>query len=289
MCEESIVNINNIDKCSILISVVIPVYNRENTIRRCIMSVLQQTLLPYEIIIVDDGSADNTIGIVEEIKKNSNVNIAIIRGKHKGAQAARNSGIRAAKGEVIAFLDSDDEWLCDWLKRASEVYLSLGTTSAVVCAKGYCDTGNDRTIINMNGISGNIYKDLLKRAWPMFDALFVSKVALEQIGYLDEQCPAYQEWDTCISLSRDNSFFYIDEPMFIWHQDGDIETISSSGKNVLGLKYIICKNKQEILKNCGNRALANLYGRLSDKLDGLEWLKYKIYQVWFYLISLFTS
>lgn len=89
------------------VSVVIPTYNREKTIKRCIKSVLKQTHPVNEIIVVDDGSSDQTLQILQtEYGKQ----VTIIKQSHKGAQAARNAGIIAARGEYIAFLDSDDEW-----------------------------------------------------------------------------------------------------------------------------------------------------------------------------------
>lgn len=278
----------SLENRNLKISVVIPVYNRENTIERCLESVFNQTLRPLEIVIVDDGSFDNTVQVIKELQSESPISIVLVQGGHCGAQAARNEGIRNSKGEFIAFLDSDDEWTENWLSVASQAYCSSDEVLPVICAKGYVDNGKDRRIKEINGISGNVHKDLLSRAWPMFPAMFVKKECLEAIGLLDELCPAYQEWDTSISLSRLYPFIFVNEPMFIWHQDGSTETISASGRDVLGLKYIITKNRQEILAICGYRALANLYGRLSDKLCGYEWIKYKSYQVLFFLLSVLT-
>ena len=102
------------------ISVVIPAYNREKTIKRCIDSAMRQTYAASEIIVVDDGSTDKTLNIIE---KEYNGAVRVIKQKHKGAQAARNAGIRIAQGEYIAFLDSDDEWLLDKLEAQIKTYL----------------------------------------------------------------------------------------------------------------------------------------------------------------------
>ena len=96
-----------------LVSVIIPVYNRENTIKRAIDSVLCQTYSSLELIIVDDGSTDGT---VKRIKEYDDDRIKLVcLGKHGGANQARNTGMMNAKGEYIAFQDSDDEWLPDKL------------------------------------------------------------------------------------------------------------------------------------------------------------------------------
>jgi len=95
------------------ISVVIPMYNASKTIERCLDSVLEQTYLPYEIIIINDGSTDDSRAVVEEyIKRNtSKLNIQLINQKNSGVSSARNRGIKESKGDWIAFLDSDDIWV----------------------------------------------------------------------------------------------------------------------------------------------------------------------------------
>ena len=87
---------------SIKISVVIPSFNREKTIEKCIRSVMNQSYPPYEILVVDDGSTDGTIQKIASLHIDM---VRLLQQEHKGAQAARNYGIREAKGDYIAFLD----------------------------------------------------------------------------------------------------------------------------------------------------------------------------------------
>ena len=95
------------------ISVIIPSYNREEFLKRSIASVINQTIQPFEIIVVDDGSVDGTELM---IKRNYN-HVKFIKQKNKGVSAARNIGIRVSTGEWICFLDSDDEWKKDKLEK----------------------------------------------------------------------------------------------------------------------------------------------------------------------------
>ena len=90
-----------------MISIVTPVYNSENYIEETIKSVLEQSYTDWEWILVDDGSADRSAEIIEQYNDSR---IRLIRQKNKGAAAARNRGIEAAKGRYIAFLDADDIW-----------------------------------------------------------------------------------------------------------------------------------------------------------------------------------
>lgn len=89
-----------------LVSVIIPTYNRVDVILRTIRSVKQQTFEDYEIIVVDDGSTDNTVEVIKDFDRQ----IRLIRQENQGVSVARNNGVKASKGKYIAFLDSDDEW-----------------------------------------------------------------------------------------------------------------------------------------------------------------------------------
>lgn len=96
-----------------MISVVIPLYNKEKQIAKTLQTVLDQTCQDFEIVIVNDGSTDGSVG---EIKKITDSRIRLINQKNGGVSAARNRGIEEAKGEHIAFLDADDMWNRDYLK-----------------------------------------------------------------------------------------------------------------------------------------------------------------------------
>ena len=95
-------------------SVIIPVYNVEKYIRRCITSVINQTFKDYEIIVINDGSTDNSIEIAKEFP------VKIINSPHVSVSEARNLGVKKAKGEYILFLDSDDYWDNDLLKKLTK-------------------------------------------------------------------------------------------------------------------------------------------------------------------------
>ena len=94
-------------KNEILISIIVPVYNGEKYIDKCLKSLVNQTLKNIEIIVVNDGSNDKTQNIVEKYKK-ENSNIILINSTNKGVAAARNKGLKIAKGNYIGFVDSDD-------------------------------------------------------------------------------------------------------------------------------------------------------------------------------------
>ena len=90
------------------ISIIIPVYNIEKYISNSIKSIINQTDKDFEVIIIDDGSTDNSIAIAQKLLKNTNINYKIIKQKNSGVSAARNTGIKHSNSNYIYFLDGDD-------------------------------------------------------------------------------------------------------------------------------------------------------------------------------------
>lgn len=99
-----------------LVSIIMPAYNAEKYIREAIESILKQTYTEWELIIVDDASVDTTLEIIKEFQIRDNRIICVKSDKNEGVASARNKGIQAAKGEYIAFLDSDDLWKAEKLE-----------------------------------------------------------------------------------------------------------------------------------------------------------------------------
>jgi glycosyltransferase involved in cell wall biosynthesis len=198
------------------VSVVIPIYNRSKQIARAIESVQAQTESDFEIIVVDDGSTDRSAQVIKECARKDPRICLIEHGQRKGAQAARNTGIRAARGHWIAFLDSDDQWLPDSLKvrlqLAAEKKLHVVHSDCYILKPGSAELqrfGHPR-------FQGNVYRHLLCRCGTLFPSFLVSKEALIRIGYLDETVVSYQEWDTAIRLAKYYDFAFVQEPTFIY-------------------------------------------------------------------------
>lgn len=262
------------------ISVVIPAYNREETIINCLDSIVNQTYKPYEIIVVDDGSTDRTVDLVEEYAK---FPVKLIKsGKNAGAQAARNIGIKTAQGDWIAFNDSDDIWLPEKLSIQKE---ALEQTGYLVCAGGGIREEQDgqRSEISLNGKDGNIYKDILGLSiYLMYPTILVHKSVLEKIEYLDEKVVAYQELDTAIRIAQNNDIAYINQPLFIYNIHDTI--FRNQKRGLAGIRYLFDKFYGDIVKECGREGLAKWYEKLSYNYGRTNWRHY-----WFLFLSFFVK
>lgn len=239
------------------VSVIIPTYNRANMLVPCVESVLAQSYPVNEIIIVDDHSTDDTIKQLNKFKDNI---IILKTEKQSGAQTARNIGIKSAKSEWIAFLDSDDEWLPNKIEKQISALNNFNYDQWTV-VHGDCYIKNinsdKKKHWQLESIDGeNVYKKLLSKSGTLFPSILTSKQALEKINYLDENTPSYHEWDTAIRLAKHCRFIHIQEPLFIYNIHKN--TISkNSDTSVEGYQYIINKFKDEINELCGEEVLTN--------------------------------
>ena len=241
------------------VSVIIPVYNRAKTLVYCLDSVCNQTLQPYEVIVVDDCSTDETLEIVNNYSRLHPSVRCVVLDRNSGAQAARNRGIVEAHGEWIAFQDSDDEWVSDKLEKQIAALKECGGELMTVLHAD-CFRYDHETLVKslwtLPYIEGeSVLRELLVTTGPMFQGMMTSKVALEKIGLLDENVPSYQEWDTAIRLAKVCRFIHLQDPLFVYHLHAE-DTISKNKKrDIDGYQYVIDTHRDEILELCGVDAL----------------------------------
>ncbi len=250
------------------VSVVIPLYNREKTIENAVRSVLNQTKQPMEIILVDDNSADKSVEIVRKMRRqNSKIRLLCLK-KNSGAQVARNCGIKAAKGDWILFLDSDDELLDHTLEVQQEA-VEKNPGYDVYYGDYLRNDHGRKYYVNcrMKGRDGDYFHNILFASKVLFQGVLVKKAALEDIGLLDPNVPSYQEWDTHIRLSLQHKYFYTHKPMFIYNiHDG--ETISKDfNRDIRGFKYIVRSNSSLFLKESGIESILFYYNGLYQRYN----------------------
>ena len=194
-----------------LVSVIIPTYNRSERLRRAIRSVLAQTYQNFEIIVVDDASSGDVAEIIAEF---NDTRITYIRHqKNKGAPAARNSGLRVARGGFINFLDDDDEIMPLKLEKQVTLFQNTSTATGVVYC-GFCYALEETGVMvhkSVPSFSGQVFLEFLKSNFLVMQASLIKKESLEQVGFLDETLPGCQDWDLWLRLSRQFEFAAIPE------------------------------------------------------------------------------
>lgn len=254
------------------ISVVIPAYNRASTITYCLNSVCNQTVPPFEVIVVDDCSTDTTVEVINNYSRLHPSVRCVVLERNSGAQAARNRGIMEAAGEWIAFQDSDDEWTPDKLEKQIAVIAETGFDPlTVVHTDAWCydPASGERKIWSIMPCEGQVHTDLLRSPAPLFPTMLTSKAALEQIGLLDEDIPSYQEWDTAIRLARICRFIHLHEPLFVYHFHAGEAISKNKERDVEGYQYVVDKHRADILLLCGTKTLNRHL--MENALKAIRW------------------
>lgn len=177
------------------VSVIIPTRNRAQMLKRAINSVLAQTYQDFEVIVVSDGSTDNTDEVVS-----SYTDPRIIYLKHRksrGASAARNTGIRASRGKFIAFLDDDDEWVPRKLEvQVPVIEKSPPEIGLVYAWMEYFDESGDSIDIRSPKIKGDIFVEMLERqAISGCPTIIMKKKVVNEVGFFDENLPRGNDGD----------------------------------------------------------------------------------------------
>lgn len=234
-----------------MVSIIIPTYNRAEVIGRAVASILRQTYDDFEIIIVDDGSVDNTQEIVEGINDDR---IRYIRLEHnQGACHARNVGIQASKHRYIAFLDSDDEWLPDKLEFQMRKMMDASENVGLV----YCrmsrerDDGRERIYTppyecRKDLLEGNMFRFLLWRNVIGTPTILVRRECLEDVGGFKDSLPCLQDYELVLRIAKRWQIAFVDQVLLEVHKTAN--SISSKvAERLVVQSYLISKYRQEMM------------------------------------------
>jgi glycosyltransferase involved in cell wall biosynthesis len=287
-----------------MFSVVIPSYNREKVVVRAINSILNQTYQDFEIIVVDDGSKDNTEGVVRAINDNR---IKYVRQDNAGACVARNTGIKNARGKYVSFLDSDDEWFPQMLEKQLEQYQADEEVGCV-----YSDlqvkTGNGD--VHSFGkpfvVKGNCYAEILRQGYMApTSVLSAKRECFGKVGLFDVSLPASQDDDMCFKLSKFYKVGLIPDIMatmnveqinrisnnpkrvadgwwMLWNKYED-DVYNLCGEEIIRQRFQECMGRYAVIKenDLFNQAYER-YAKYGGKLSCIQVIKYKLLSYGFY-------
>lgn len=209
-----------------LVSAIIPAFNREATIARSVRSALSQTYGNLEVIVVDDGSSDGTVNALAPFDGR----IVVLRQANGGPSLARNLGASKARGAILAFLDSDDEWLPDKIEKQVRMMLAYGPgMPCCVCNAAYSDGSEApaRTSFGLAGLAppfeGAILEnpvDLLTSTFLLFNQVAaIRRDAFEQVGGYNERLRLLEDYDLSLRLATLGPWGVLSEPLVLKDDD----------------------------------------------------------------------
>ncbi|MCR4663692.1 MAG: glycosyltransferase [Endomicrobiaceae bacterium] len=207
-----------------LISVIIPTYNRAHLIKRSVESVLNQTYKNLELIIVDDGSTDNTKEVIDSV---NDKRIVYVKQQNKGACVARNNGIDLAKGKYIAFQDSDDTWLLDKLEK--QINALKKNDADVVCSKMFVYGNLLKRKIPINIKEGFLKQDCLPLG--VSNGALLGKREIFSENKFDTTIPRLQDFEIALRIKQKYSIYFMDEGLINYYIQKD--SISSNHEALL--------------------------------------------------------
>lgn len=214
------------------VSVILPTYNRATLLPRAMGTVLGQDYRDLELIVVDDGSTDGTSAIVRGI---ADQRVRYCRlGQRRGAAAARNAGIALARGNLIAFQDSDDEWLPGKLGKQVRAIAEGGGSLGYSYSSFWHETNVLRERIPSSlqiARHGSTFGRLLHSNFITTPALLVTRSCLELAGVFDETMRSLEDWDLVLRLSSVSDGTFIDEPLVLQHDS--LSGVNSQGTEVM--------------------------------------------------------
>ena len=204
------------------VSVIIPTYQHAHFVGQAVESVLAQTYKDYEIIVVDDGSTDNTCEVLAEFGDR----ITVIYQENRGLSAARNTGIRASKGQYVAFLDADDIWLPEKLEKQIPLFERDESVGLVSSDMFFFDENGLR--MHKNGLrpetgfdwvppkSGMVYSTLFVQNYILMPTVVVRRCCFDDVGFFDEELSSYEDHDMWLRIAKNWAVDYVNEPLAMY-------------------------------------------------------------------------
>lgn len=195
------------------ISVIIPTFNSAGYLARALESVFNQSFTDYEVIVVDDGSTDNT----EELARSFVPKIAYYRKSNGGPSSARNFGIGKSAGEYLAFLDSDDCWLPDKLRLQLEVFQRHSAAGLVGCGMTILNE-KGRILIESRKSPGKLEltNDLIYRNnIASGSTLMIRRDVVDTVGLFDEELLGAEDWDYGLRVFQHFDIYFVEEPLVL--------------------------------------------------------------------------
>lgn len=240
-----------------LVSVIIPAYNAHGSIAATLDSVLQQTLPDFEIIVSDDGSADQTSAVVSEYRSRD-PRISYLWHENRGASHAKNFAVRHARGEYLTFLDADDALAPTALEKMVHEVRARGALWCWVDIAKKIGTRTEvrHTTAPVSDLSlAILIEDFVLRS------PFYARSAFLSVGMYDETLPVREDWDVNIRMLRSQKpFAHIREPLYIYTQTENSLMTSNPARILLSTERVLGKH-HKLIADSGDRVVSRIYAQ----------------------------
>jgi glycosyltransferase involved in cell wall biosynthesis len=231
------------------VSVVVATYNYARFLIDALESILRQTFSDYEVLVIDDGSSDDTAAVVQPFLADPRVHY--YRTRHLGQSGAKNTGIRLARAPLLAFLDADDLWLPDKLARQVALVGAEPELAVVHTRRLLIDEkGRELEYEQPEMPRGLVLPELFRDNFVCFSSVLARREVVEAAGGFDERLPLAIDYDLWLRIARQHCFDHIDEPL-VCYRTGHAN-LSRRIEERLAAVYRI---RRRFLDDLGGRAL----------------------------------
>ncbi len=247
-----------------LVSIIMPVYNGERFIGEALDSILMQSYKNFELIVINDGSTDNTLEILQQYKTRFDERLLIINQPNQGQVVAKNKGLNLARGDFISFLDSDDRW--HPRKLESQIDLLLKNPSVGLCyteAVLIDERGNQIGYRTVNpSYIGKCFNKLIMGNCITASSVLLKRECIDKVGSFDTSLTACENWDLWLRISRISELKYIKKPLTYYrihqeHMSKDLDKMRNARLQVLS------KYKNVLPKDVYKAALFKVYSHFA--------------------------
>lgn len=254
-----------------LISVIIPAYNNEKTIREAIESVLNQTFSDFELIVINDSSNDSTLEIVSSIQDSR---IKIFSYPNAGVSASRNRGFKLAAGNFISFLDADDLWMSDKLEAQLKALQSNPQAALAYSWNDRIDeSGQFLSKGNYKNFSGNVYEQLVVQNFlETASNPLIRAEALKAVGDFDPTLTPAEDWDMYLRLAERYNFVVVPRPQILYRASANSQSANIFKMEAVGrrIREKIAVRAPEHLQKINKAAIERRYKYYTYKvIEGL--------------------
>jgi glycosyltransferase involved in cell wall biosynthesis len=265
-----------------MISVVIPTYNYAQYLPDSLESAISQTYAPYEIIVIDDGSTDETPEVIEPYL--SNAKVRYLRTENCGVSAARNKGIELSKSDLIAFLDADDTWVPEKLELQLPLFNNNSVGVVYSLRRPFNEQGPIKGYKHVDVFRGHVLQRLMMHNFISMSSAIVRRECLERAGLFDVQLSQGEDMDLWLRIAGEGyEFDYVNRPLVNYRLGGQASNPALWDKryqdNRMMLKKFFSdpKYKTKVSMNMRRHAWAALWRKrgygLREQRRNLEALK----------------